>query len=83
LARLFSSFEKVYPQFIEKVELHFPNLTKAELRLFLAIYSGLIKEELTFFLGLSDEGVRKAKYRLKTKINLSEEESIEEFILQF
>jgi hypothetical protein len=76
-------FERVYPHFIEKVEQHFPNLTKAELRLFLVIYSGLIKEELSSFLGISDEGVRKAKYRLKTKINLSEEENIDEFILKF
>jgi hypothetical protein len=76
-------FEKAYPGFIEKVEQHFPSLSKGDLRLFLVIRLGFTKDELSNFLGISYEGVRKAKYRLKGRVGLSEEESIEEFILQF
>jgi ATP/maltotriose-dependent transcriptional regulator MalT len=76
-------FEKAYPGYIAKVEQHFPDLTKGELRFFLVIYLGLSKDELATFLGISLDGVNKNQYRLKKKLGLGEESSLREFIKKF
>jgi hypothetical protein len=76
-------FEKAYPNYIEKVEQHFPNLTKAELRLFLIMYLGLSNEEINTFLGISSDSTYKSQYRLKKKLNLGEEINLRDFIKRF
>lgn len=76
-------FEKAYPNYIKKVEQHFPNLTKAEFRLFLILYLGLSNEEIATFLGISQDSTYKSQYRLKKKLKLNEEGNLREFIKKF
>lgn len=76
-------FEKAYPGYIAKVEQHFPNLTKGELRFFLVVYLDFSKDEIATFLGVSLGSVNKNQYRLKKKLGLGEDSNLKEFIKKF
>lgn len=76
-------FDKAKPNFVARVSTHFTDLTQGELRLFLLVNLGFNRKEIADILGISTEGVRKNQYRLKKKLDLSEESSLEEFISKF
>lgn len=76
-------FDKAYPGFILKLRNDFPNLTGAEQRLFLLIKLKNDSREMSEMLGISMDSVRKNKYRLKKKLLLAEEKSLEDFIQHF
>ena len=78
-----SKFIHAYPDLISRLELEFDNLTSSELRLFLLMKLQIDSKEIADMLGISLESVRKGRYRLKKKINLSENDSLEDWIYRF
>ena len=76
-------FELAFPGLMLRLHARYPFLTGAEQRTFLLIRLCSGTREIAELLGISLESVRKAKYRLKKKLNLGENTSIDEFIRQF
>jgi CHASE3 domain sensor protein len=73
-------FEAVYPNFFAGLRYHFPEITASEMRLSALIRMNLTLKEAAGVLGISAESVKKSRYRLKRKLGLNEEDSLEEFI---
>jgi CHASE3 domain sensor protein len=74
------AFENVYPNFFAALRFRFIDITAAELRLAALIKMNLSLKEAANTLGISADSVKKSRYRLKKKIALAEEDSLEEFI---
>lgn len=74
------TFEEVYPNFFASLRYRFPDITASELRLAGLIKLNLSLKEAANTLGISSESVKKSRYRLKKKIALQEEDSLEDFI---
>ncbi|MEO7990562.1 MAG: hypothetical protein ABI663_13535 [Chryseolinea sp.] len=73
-------FEEVYPNFFASLRYRFPDITASELRLAALIKMNLSLREAADTLGISAESVKKSRYRLKKKIAIGEDDSLEEFI---
>jgi hypothetical protein len=78
--RFKNTFSEVYPNFFAGLRYRFPEITNAELRLSALIKLKLTLKEAAGTLGISVESVKKSRYRLKKKLTLAEEDSLEEFI---
>ena len=74
------TFDEFYPNFFASLRFKFPDITAAELRLSALIKINLSLKEAANTLGISAESVKKSRYRLKKKIALTEDDSLEEFI---
>lgn len=75
--------ENVYPGLTSKIKRTFEDITVAELRLFLMQKLRMGTKEIASLLGISAASVTKTKYRLKKKLDLKEEDSLDEFISKF
>ena len=76
-------FDKVFPGMIQKLRDLQPDITSAEQRLFMLIRLNTESREIADMLGISPESVRKTKYRLKKKLQLVEDNSLDDFIRNF
>jgi len=74
------AFEEVYPGFFGGLRYNYPDITPSELRLSALIKLKLSIKESAAVLGISLESVKKARYRLRKKLTIHEEENLEEFI---
>jgi hypothetical protein len=74
------SFSDIYPAFFSKLRYICPTITTSELRLCSLIKLKLSIKEMASMLGISPESVKTSRYRLKKKLDLGENETIEEFI---
>jgi len=75
-------FIKAYPDFYPALQKLAGSLTPAEKRLAALIHLQLNNTEIAGSLGIAKESVARSKRRLKTRLNLSEKESIELFLIQ-
>lgn len=73
-------YDKVFPGQINTLQINYPELTTAELRIFLLIKLNIDTKDIADMLGISIESVRKSKYRLKKKLQLKEDMSLDEYI---
>ncbi len=76
-------FDKVFPGMIQRLRDLRPDITSAEQRLFMLIRLNTESREIADMLGISPDSVRKTKYRLKKKLQLTEDNSLDEFIRNF
>ncbi len=74
------SFEKVHSGFLERLKIALPDLSPAETRFMALAKLNLSNKEMASMLGVSVDAMRTTRYRLRKKLNLSEEGSIEELI---
>ncbi|MGB5236435.1 MAG: LuxR C-terminal-related transcriptional regulator, partial [Flavobacteriaceae bacterium] len=58
-----------------------PEITKNELRLMALLKMNLSSKEIATILNISSEGIKKARYRLRKKLDISSEESLQEMVL--
>lgn len=70
-------FEKVFPDFLTRLKIQYPELSTAELRLVLLTKMGLKSKEIADLIGISTDSVYKVKYRFKKKMGVSEEELLD------
>jgi tetratricopeptide (TPR) repeat protein len=76
-------FLKVYPNFHFDIKKNFLSLTETDMRLLTLIKLQSTNKEIANMLGITVEGVKKAKQRLRKKMNLQGDSSIEDTILKF
>jgi tetratricopeptide (TPR) repeat protein len=75
------TFENVHPDFFNKLHSQFPDLSPAELKLCALIRLNLGIKEMASLLGISADSTKTARYRLRKKLNLAEEQNLNDFIL--
>jgi len=76
-------FEEVHQGFSKKAKQEFPDVTANDLRLMALLKMNLSSKEIANILSVSSEGIKKARYRLRKKLHLSTQDSLEDFILAF
>lgn len=73
-------FEEVHPLFYKKLLLVNKDLTNNDLKLASFIKMGFNNSEISFFLGISMAGVKKAIQRIKVRLMIMPKESLRQFI---
>ena len=73
-------FDKVHPDFFEKLKQICDNLTEENLRLCAYIKIGLTTKQIAQLLHVIPSTIFTGRYRLKKKLNLSDEEDLDKFI---
>ncbi len=74
-------FEQVHKDFNSKVKEKYPQVTPNELRLLALLKMNLSSKEIANILSISQEGIKKARYRLRKKLNITTEESLQDLVL--
>lgn len=78
-----NEFSSVHQGFIEALVTKFGELSKSEIRLISLLKMNLSSKDIANTLNISDEGVKKARYRLRKKLNLESENDLQAFLLSF
>lgn len=74
-------FEQVHKDFSKTVKAKYPDITKNELRLMALLKMNLSSKEIATILNISQDGIKKARYRLRKKLDLATEESLQDMVL--
>lgn len=74
-------FEEVHKGFNAKAQQKFPNITTNDLRLMALMKMNLTSKEIANILNISNDGIKKARYRLRKKLDLETKDSLEDFIM--
>ena len=75
-------FEEVHKDFNSNVMRTYPDVSNNDLRLMSLLKMNLSSKEIANILNISIEGVKKARYRLRKKLNLNTEESLQELVIE-
>ncbi len=78
--RFHSYFEDLHKGFDDKIKRIAPEISKGELRLAALLKMNLNSHEIASVLNISQEGIKKARYRLRKKLGLETTDSLEEFL---
>ncbi|TCI91783.1 tetratricopeptide repeat protein [uncultured Tenacibaculum sp.] len=73
-------FEKVHPNFYVVIKEKYPKITPGELRLMALIKMNLSYKEIGGVLNVTYEGVKKATYRLRKKMEITSETSLQDVV---
>jgi len=73
-------FEQVYPGFIVRLNQHLPNLTPSEIRLLTLTKIKLSTRQMAATLGVSPDTIKKSRHRLRKKMDISQDESLDDII---
>lgn len=76
------TFTETNQEFIKTLATRYPGLSKGEIRLVSLIQMQLSSKEIATVLNISDEGVKKSRYRLRKKLSLESSESLEAHLAQ-
>lgn len=74
-------FKEVHPDFLQHLHLKFEGLTSNDLRLLALMRMNFSNKEIASILHVSDDGLKKARYRLRKKLDLPSEENIHDYIM--
>ncbi len=74
-------FEQVHKDFSKTVKEKYPEITKNELRLMALLKMNLSSKEIAIILNISTSGVKKARNRLRKKLSINPEDSLEALII--
>lgn len=74
-------FEEVHKGFNKKAKEKFPNITPNDLRLMALLKMNLTSKEMANILNISNEGIKKARQRLRKKMGLSTNDSLEAVVI--
>ena len=78
--RIYSQADQVYTDFSNRLSQRFPNLTLQDRRLMVLLRIGFSSKEIAPILNISVKSVEISRYRLRKKLNLSQEESLTDLI---
>ena len=73
-------FDKVHNGFIFRLKEKFVQATETDIRLLTLVKLGLNTREMANMLGVTTEAIKKSRQRLKKKINLPEDDTLEEIV---
>ncbi len=74
-------FEEVHKDFNSNVKTKYPEVTSNELRLMALLKMNLSSKEIANILNISPDGIKKARYRLRKKLDLTTEDSLQDLVL--
>lgn len=74
------NFDKVHIGYLNRLKDKLPDLTPAETRFMVLAKLKLSNKEMAGMLGVSMQGVRNYKYRLRKKLNLPEDGDIDSLV---
>ena len=74
-------FEQVHKGFNSKAQKQFPNITKNDLRLMALLKMNLSSKEIANILNISSDGIKKARQRLRKKMGLDSNDSLEAIVI--
>ncbi|WP_400078627.1 tetratricopeptide repeat protein [Winogradskyella sp. R77965] len=74
-------FEEVHKGFNEKAQKQFPNITKNDLRLMALLKMNLSSKEIANILNISHAGIKKARQRLRKKMEIDSNTSLEATVI--
>nr|WP_299484714.1 tetratricopeptide repeat protein [uncultured Allomuricauda sp.] len=74
-------FEEVHKDFNSNVKSKYPEVTSNELRLLALLKMNLSSKEIANILNISQEGIKKARYRLRKKLDITTEDSLQDLVL--
>jgi len=75
------TFTQTNSSFIQSLTSNYPDLTKNDLRLAALLRMNLSTKDIATILNISDDGVKKARYRLRKKLNLDTSESLDALVM--
>ncbi len=78
-----NNFDQAHNNFFKRLKRQFPLFTPGDLRLCAYLHLNLTSKEIAPLLNISIRGVEIHRYRLRKKLQLSAEENLVEFIIQF
>lgn len=76
-------FEEVHKDFNKNIKMAYPKITSNELRLMALLKMNLSSKEIATLLNISQEGVKKARQRLRKKLELQPEMPLEDVVYSF
>lgn len=71
------------PNFYKRLKTDFPSLTESQLRLAAYISLGMTNQQIARLLNIEYDSIKKSRYRLRTKLGLSTQDSLEDFIRSY
>ncbi len=74
-------FEQVHKDFSTNIKQKYPEITSNELRLLALLKMNLSSKEIASILNISSEGIKKARYRLRKKLGIATEDSLQDMVL--
>ncbi|WP_276391529.1 tetratricopeptide repeat protein [Eudoraea chungangensis] len=74
-------FEQVHKDFAYNVKARYPDVSKNELRFMALLKMNMSSKEIATILNISPDGIKKARQRLRKKMDLSPEDSLESTVL--
>ncbi|MDE6497832.1 MAG: hypothetical protein K2L21_04125 [Muribaculaceae bacterium] len=80
IARFRHSFMALYPGFIERLKARCPGLTTGDENLCMLIRIGQTTDDIALALGISKASANSARYRIRKKMALAKDESLDELI---
>ncbi|MCE7055712.1 tetratricopeptide repeat protein [Algoriphagus sp. AGSA1] len=75
------TFEKVHQDFFKNIQARSGGLTPAEMKLASLMRLNLSSKEIASSLGISMDSLRISRYRLRKKLNLRKDDSLQQFLL--
>jgi DNA-binding CsgD family transcriptional regulator len=81
-ADFIKNFNLLHAHYVDNITQRHPDLTSNEIRLICFILSGLSNKEIAGIFSVEPESVKKARYRLKKKLHLDEDESLSYYLQQ-
>ncbi|MFN2430884.1 MAG: helix-turn-helix transcriptional regulator, partial [Cryomorphaceae bacterium] len=76
-------FTSLNPKFHREFTHNFPDLSKGEFRLAALLRMGMGSKDIASLLNISETGLKKSRYRLRKKMELQTEESLEVEIMKY
>ena len=73
-------FEKVHPEYFTKLKEIAPSLSENDLRLCAYVRIGMTNKQIGQMLSVLPETVKTARYRMRKKIGLEGQETLEDFL---
>lgn len=77
------AFEKVHNNFFVSLKERFPDLSSGDLKICTFIKLKLSTKEISSIMGISPQSVNVARYRLRKKLGLHNEESLDDFLMMW
>lgn len=74
-------FEQVHKDFSARINSRYPKVTKNELRFMALLKMNMSSKEIATILNISPHGIKKARQRLRKKMQLSPEDSLESIVM--
>ena len=76
-------FTEVHKDFFARLKINYPELTKSELKFCAYLRINLTSSQIAAVLNISNEGIKKTRYRIRKKLNLTRNSSLEDYIAKF